>query len=327
MSPAPTLHESDLVVSGGGSHGIAEVACIRALSRHVRFRRVGGSSIGAIIAAGLALGFTPDFMLGVFKRLLTRGLSVRDCDPSKGYPANQDPSLEDWKYPKFMRPLGMLQGRGGMMRGDVLRRALSDVFGKAQMGSVQLPLRIKVASMSRRKTETVYSDVEMHKRLSIVDVCMCSAAVPGLIDNQQLDPRGVTRVGGPGGGVAGPVATVPDPANELYCDGGTGNNVPRAMWDDPDGESRPTTIVRFLDDERLIPAVSALEKANAYWNIARDAAEGETSKKPPAFVWDIPIKLDGNALDFSLTPAECERRIGIGHAAGLKWIEENTVHY
>jgi len=286
------LYDSDLVVSGGGSQGITEVAAIRALSRVIHFRRVGGASVGAIIASGLALGFTPDFMVKAFVKLLTRG------------------DLEDWKFPGPFKPLGLIHGRGGMMKGRMLREALTEIFGKACIGEAVLPLRIKVGCLSKRRTETVYSDIESHKKLSIVDVCMCSAAVPGLIDNQQLDPHNVT----------GPRA-----ANELYCDEGTGNNVPRAIWDDAgDEEVRPTTVVRFVDDEKPLPARTPREKIAAYWNIMRDAAESEVSKKPSALVWDVPIAVDGSAMDFSLTPQECERRVQIGDAAGARWIADNN---
>lgn len=300
VTASATLIDSDLVVSGGGSQGLAEAATICALSSRIRFRRVGGASVGSVIAAGLALGFVPEHMVEVFTKLLTRG-----------QPGNYEESLEDWKYPGPFKPLGMLNGRGGMMRGNVLREALTDVFGKTRMGDVQIPFRVKVGCMSRRKTETVYSNVEEHKRFFIVDVCMCSSAVPGLIDNQQLDPHNFTG---------------PDASHELYCDGGTGNNVPRAMWDDSDDEPlRPTTIVRFVDGDEPIPARTPFEKLVAYWNIARDAAEAEVSKKPPTFVWDVPIAVDGNPLALSLTAEECAHRIAVGNAAAESWLAKKLV--
>ncbi len=234
----------------------------------------------------------------VFTKLLTRG-----------QPGNDAPSLEDWKFPGPFKPLGMLHGRGGMMRGSVLREAFADAFGKARMGDVQLPLRVKVGRLSRRRTETVYSDVEDHKRLYLVDVVMASSAVPGLIDNQQLDPHNVT----------GPKAS-----NELFCDGGTGNNVPRAMWDDTDDEkARPTMVVRFVDGEEPIPARSPFEKLNAYWNIARDAAEAERSVKPPELLWDVPIVVAGCALDFALSLVECGQRIRTGEEVGVQWLRKH----
>jgi predicted acylesterase/phospholipase RssA len=262
---------------------------------------VGGSSIGAIIATGLALGMEPAAMQSMLAQLLTRG-----------QPGNRKPSLEDWKFPGALKPLGLLHGRGGMMRGRVLRDALVEAFGTARMGDVVLPLKVKVGNLARRRTENVDSANETHKNLYVVDVCLCSAAVPGLIDNQQLDPHDITG---------------PNASKSLYCDGGTGNNVPRAMWDDAAGVRRPTTVVRFVDDDSLIPAITPTQKVNAYWNIIRDAAESEPSKKDPALVWDVPIFISGSALDLSLTNAECERRTKIGAITGRSWLARNADRY
>ncbi len=279
------LQDSDLVISGAGSHGLTEAAVLRRLTRVIRFRRVGGTSAGAINAAGLAYGFTPAYMVEVWRKLLIRG------------------DLEDWKLPGPLKYLGLFQGNGGCIRGNVIREALKDVFGDARMGDSQLPLRIKVAGLSRRRIETVYSDLKEHKHLRVVDAVMCSLAVPFVVDNQMLDPDSATP--------------------SLYCDGGIGNNVPRALWDDG-AAGRPTTVLRFADNEDIRKITKLRSRISAYFNIMRDAAEDERSTKPHAQIWEVPIEVTGEALDFSLDKAECDRREKLGDDVGRKWISDNT---
>ncbi len=279
------MHDSDLVISGAGSHGITEAAALRKLATVIRWRRVGGASAGAVNAvnaAGLAFGFTPTYMANVWRQLLTSG------------------KLEDWKYPGPFKPLGMLQGDGGCMRGAGIRAALDEVFTSATMGEAFLPLRIKVGSMLRGRTETISSDNPEHKQLRVTDVVMCSLAVPVLIDNQRL--RSTT------------------PA-DIYCDGGLGDNVPAALWDDTDELGvRPTTVLRFVDGVGLVPVDGLRARVRAFVRIMRDASEDERSSKPKALVWDVPIQADGDGFDFALTPTECDRRERFGDLAGAAWI-------
>lgn len=279
------------------------------LSRVIRFRRVGGASAGAINASGIAFGFTPEAMVKIWTDLLTTG--------------HKGKSLEDWKYPGVFKPLGMFQGKGGCMRGDVIREALQEIFGRARMGDAVLPLRIKVGGLARRRTETVYSDLESHKRLFVVDAVMCSLAVPFLIDNQQLDPPREIVVVDRTGKTTGKGWHEGSP--ELYCDGGLGNNVPRALWDDIDDSlMRPTTILHFMDGDEIVPVKSFRHRLRAYINIMRDACEDEQSKKPKEMIWDVPLVVTGDPLDFSLTKDECARREKMGLALGEQWIADNT---
>lgn len=57
-----------LVLSGGGSRGIAQIGVLRALAEHgIEVDRVAGTSVGAIIGALFAAGYSPAEMLKFFK--------------------------------------------------------------------------------------------------------------------------------------------------------------------------------------------------------------------------------------------------------------------
>lgn len=280
----------DLVISGAGSHGLTQAACLRSLSSQCDFKRAGGSSAGAINAAGLALGLDPERMVHLWSNLLRSG------------------DVPDWKFPGPLKPLGLFQGRGGCMRGLNIRSHLEETLGKnTQVGEVKLPFRLMVGNMNRRRTEMVSSDLERHKHIKIVDAVMCSLAVPFLIDGQLLDLKSPT----------------------LYCDGGVGNNVPRSLWDDPDssgtdtalGVVRPTLVLHFVDSEEPVPATDFVKRLHAVINIMRDAAEDARSKKPESLVWNVPIAADGDALNFVLTKEECARREKIGDMTGAAWLK------
>lgn len=56
-----------LVLSGGGAKGIAHVGLIKALEEHnVPIDYITGTSMGAIVGALYAMGYTPDEMMQLF---------------------------------------------------------------------------------------------------------------------------------------------------------------------------------------------------------------------------------------------------------------------
>lgn len=289
-------HDSDLVLSAIGSHGITEAAALKGLAKEIRFRRVGGGSAGAMNAAGLALGLTPEHMVRVWTKLLTRV------------------AVDDWKYPGLLKPMGILHGRGGCIRGEEIRQFLKDAFGNARLGDVELPLRLKVGSVLRRKSETLFSEVETHKRYLIANAVLAALAMPLLFDSQRLDDEPTAAA-----------SNASNVLNDLYCDVGFSAGIACGMWDDRTEQSiRPTTVIRMTDAEAPGPARNALERLSAFARIARDAAEDQISNKPADQIWDVHVPTDGNAFDFSLTTTECSRRERMGDLAAARWIDANT---
>lgn len=269
----------DLVVSGAGALGATEAACMEELSRGgVVFRRVGGASAGSINSAGEALGLGHK-LSKLWVEMLSSG------------------RLEDYKLPGPLKFAGVLIGPGhGLISGKAIRSVLAREFGKACMGDVEKPLRVKVTNLSRRRAQTVSSDNDEHKKLRVVDVVMCSLAVPFVIDAQQLDP-------------SSPV---------LYSDGGIADNVPRRMWDDD--ESAPTLTISFKRDETARKVSGLRDMISAVLDVVRDAAEDATSNKPTRLIAELELPAFGNALDFSQTITSAEAMVRAGTFAARSWL-------
>ena len=72
-------HGRGLVLAGGGARGLAHLGALRALGEagHV-FDAIGGTSIGAIIGAGLACGWDIDTMTTTFRDAFLRGKPLSD---------------------------------------------------------------------------------------------------------------------------------------------------------------------------------------------------------------------------------------------------------
>lgn len=265
----------DVVVAGAGSNGAAEEGALAVIENVATIARIGGASAGSINAVGKAAGI--ENMATQWGKFLSRG------------------DLEDWHLPGPLRPLGIVKSspRCGMMAGKVMARALGEVFGDLRMGDLGKPCRVVVGNLARRKTETIDSENEAHKRLRVVDVVRCSSAVPFVIDAWQLDPNDTT----------------------LYTDGGTGDNVPAGLWDDK--PERPTVVIRFHEDETPHALHGIKDFAQAIFNIRQDAANNShPSRKAVSRIVTIDIVTSGNSLDFSLTPDEirARRRAGIDAA-------------
>lgn len=68
-----------LVLSGGGARGFAHIGVVRALREAgVRIDSVGGTSIGAIIAAGVAAGWSDEEMVERYRRAFVAGRPLSD---------------------------------------------------------------------------------------------------------------------------------------------------------------------------------------------------------------------------------------------------------
>lgn len=68
-----------LVLSGGGARGFAHIGVIRALREAgIRIDAVGGTSIGAIIAAGVAAGWSDEEMIDNYRRAFVAGRPLSD---------------------------------------------------------------------------------------------------------------------------------------------------------------------------------------------------------------------------------------------------------
>jgi predicted acylesterase/phospholipase RssA/CRP-like cAMP-binding protein len=135
-----------VVLSGGGARALAHLGVLEELrAAGLRFDRVGGVSLGALVAAAMAAGFTTDNMYASFER---------------GFVAT-NPS-NDFVVPAY-----------SLIRGTKTRRMLYDAFGDRRIE--ELPLRFFCLSCDLVAREAV-----THRAGRVVDAVYASLAIPGV---------------------------------------------------------------------------------------------------------------------------------------------------
>ncbi len=130
--------------SGGGQRGLAHLGVFKGLQEDkVPIGAVSGTSVGAILAAALALGITYDQLEEV-----TKGLSTGDV---------LDLRFNLWGFLKtYVR---ILLGRfkfeettyWSLLKGDKLTKILKKLYGKILISEVQLPIAITAVDVNSGK--------------------------------------------------------------------------------------------------------------------------------------------------------------------------------
>ena len=140
-------HGRGLVLAGGGARGLAHLGMLRALQEagH-RFDAVGGTSIGAILGAGLASGWTLDAMTETFREAFVKGRP-----------------LSDWTLPL----VAMTRGRRAS---NMLRR----VFGVLDIEDLPLPYFCVSTSLSG-------GGMAVHRSGPLWLWLRASSAIPGVL--------------------------------------------------------------------------------------------------------------------------------------------------
>lgn len=123
-----------LALGGGGARGWAHIGVARALEeRGLRPRRIVGTSMGAIIGAGMAAGRTADEMeeaarrLSVHRLMRKRGrLALFDPRPALEAMARElgDPRIEDFPMPLGITAYDLVAGRPRLITSGSLVDAL-----------------------------------------------------------------------------------------------------------------------------------------------------------------------------------------------------------
>jgi NTE family protein len=157
MARVLTGQSVGLVLSGGGARAYAHAGAIKALrERDVPIDFVGGVSMGAIIAAGLALGWESDEM----------DVRIRDAF------VNTSP-LDDIAIPLL-----------AMTRGDKVRERLARHFGETQIADLWLPF----FCVSSNLTTGAY---HLHKNGRLRDALRASISLPGVLPPVTTDDNNV----------------------------------------------------------------------------------------------------------------------------------------
>jgi NTE family protein len=136
-----------LVLSGGGARGFAHIGAIRALREaHVPIDLVGGTSIGAIMGAGVAAGWSPDEMTERFHRTFVA------TNP-----------LNDYTLP-FV----------SLVAGRKVSRLLRQEFGEVTIEDLPLPFYAVSANLTSGHTS-------VHRQGALWRWLRASVAIPGVL--------------------------------------------------------------------------------------------------------------------------------------------------
>lgn len=134
-----------LVLGGGGARGFAHVGLLRALEeKGVPVDAVGGTSMGALVAALTAAGMNADAVLKALRETFL-----------------DDNYLNDYTVPRL-----------GLISGDKFRRRLDDLFGERRIEDLELPFYCESANLSQGVSM-------LHDRGFVADWVGTSMAVPG----------------------------------------------------------------------------------------------------------------------------------------------------
>lgn len=134
-----------IVLSGGGARALAHLGVLAELrAAGLRFDRIGGVSLGSLVAAAVAMGFTEEGMYEAFAR-----------------GAASNPS-NDFSVPAY-----------SLLRGTKVRRMLRDGFGQRRIE--ELPLRLFCLSCDLIAREAV-----VHRTGPLAEAVYSSFAIPGV---------------------------------------------------------------------------------------------------------------------------------------------------
>lgn len=142
-----------LVLSGGGARAYAHIGAVRALHEAgVRFDFLGGSSMGAVIAAGPALGWTDDELDARIRTAFVRS------DP-----------LSDLAFPII-----------AMTRAGKVGRLLQDAYGEIDIADMPLPFFAVSSNLTSGR-------IEVHRRGLLRRAMRASISIPGVMPPVVID--------------------------------------------------------------------------------------------------------------------------------------------
>jgi NTE family protein len=144
-----------VVLSGGGARGFAHIGALQGLLEHgVTIDRVGGCSMGALVAALHAAGGSPTAMVDALRSGFTRRSTLRQISLS----------------------------RQSLLRGDRLDHLLGELLGDRTFE--ELPPSAFVVSADLLTAELI-----QHRRGRVATAVRASMAIPGLLPPVQQDTR------------------------------------------------------------------------------------------------------------------------------------------
>ena len=183
---------SNLVISGGASHGWTLWGAYKRTRLGVKLRATAGASIGAVIAAIAACGDIPDYEAEATLKQLTQGNGI----------------VGGAKLVRFHPRLLWARG-GGMHDWSYARAALKKLFGNKRMSDTKIPLNIVVGDIYTGTSYVISSNRDPN--CLIWEALAASTAVWPIADAQEIPSLGL--------------------GNRLFVDGGWGNNIPTEVFE------------------------------------------------------------------------------------------------
>lgn len=285
----------NLVFEGGGVHGLAYVGCVRALEQQnqlVTLRRVGGTSIGALIAAFLACALSSTAMEHELQRLSKRVVlgSVSLCR----------------LVVNIARRFGaydMSRGMRSYLR-EIMQRYMNDadVTLGGVLAATGRELHICVFNSTRMCSETLSS--RSHPHVHVVDALVAAMSVQAMFV---------------------PLPIPGTAAGDVYSDDGLTNNMPLSIFDTDDDVPNPHTLgIRSVASNSILfanemtytppPPRNIVEYLSRLASLLIEAGQ-QRYERPRDAERTLFLKIPASigSFDFDLTPATRTRLVQLGH--------------
>ena len=141
-----------LVLSGGGSKGLAHAGVIKYLEeKNIKPTQMAGTSAGSIVGALYAWGKTPEEILEFFKSIY----------------------LFHWKHLTFKK--------AGLIDSESFRSYFHSIFDDAILSDLKIPIQITATDMVRGKLKIFSPETK------IADAILASCAFPGVFSPYQIE--------------------------------------------------------------------------------------------------------------------------------------------
>ena len=141
-----------LVLSGGGSKGLAHAGVIKYLEeKNIKPTQMAGTSAGSIVGALYAWGKTPEEILEFFKSIY----------------------LFHWKHLTFKK--------AGLIDSESFRNYFHSIFDDAVLSDLKIPIQITATDMVRGKLKIFSPETK------IADAILASSAFPGVFSPYQIE--------------------------------------------------------------------------------------------------------------------------------------------
>jgi NTE family protein len=277
----------DGVFSGGGVKGFALIGAYEALeARGFRFKRLAGTSAGALIAAFIAAGFTSKEMIEIMDETdLTDLLDGRK-------------TILPYSWMKWI----LLYWRMGLYKGETLEKWIADRLNQKGIRTfADLPherLRIVASDLTNGTILILPDDLPKYGidplHFSVAKAVRMSVSIPYFFE---------------------PVMLKTKEGKQVVVDGGVLSNFPIFLFDDEGVKKRPVLGVKLSAKQEQKPKKNisnAIELYEALFQTMKEAHDARyISKRHAKNIVFIPIK---NVLstEFSLKEAEKKKMIAYG---------------